>query len=161
MKKRPSLVLREPVKLYEPKEDEEIITKLDEKFDVNEENPLPKNLETILKEKLVTPFESELLLEARIQKSESIRQKMSPRIQQIWDYFCKKARDGNQINKSFSLTRAEVMKEANIGSTNTYRDALKKFRELNLLEVELRPGVNAGSIFTLTDQGVEEVNIKF
>ena len=49
------------------------------------------------------------------------------------------------------------MKEAGIGSTNTYRDALKKFKELNLLEIELRPGVNSGSLFTLTEKGIDEI----
>lgn len=157
MKKRPSLTLREPVKLYEARivekeieteiPNNEIVTSIDTQFETKLQNS------EIIKEEVVENIE----LPKKIQNKESVREKMSPRIQQIWGYFCKKAKVEGEINKSFNLTRAEVMKEANIGSTNTYRDALRKFQDLNLMEIELRPGVNSGSLFTLTEKGIDEI----
>lgn len=168
MKKRPSLVLREPVKLYETKVVDEIKPQGTEKKGNSEKEKLSSNLEILLKEKIIEPISStenkvepitsEETISPKVQNRETLRQKMSPRIQQIWDYFAKKAKTENEIKKSFSITRAEVMREANIGSTNTYRDALRKFQDLNLMEVELRPGVNSGSIFTLTEKGIEEIS---
>ena len=86
----------------------------------------------------------------------AIRAALSPRIQQIWDYFGKVAVSNQNTDGTFSVTRAEVMREAGIGSTNTYRDALQKFQNLGLIEIELRPGVGSGSIFRLTETGWEE-----
>lgn len=156
MKKRPNLILREPVKLYEVKNENEIKSVEKEEFTSDEakiNNPpeefkVVKSLETILKEAVSTP-ETKYI--------SPIKEKMSPRIQQIWDYFCQKAASEGEILKSISLTRGEVMKEAGIGSTNTYRDALKKFQDLGLIEIELRPGVNSGSLFTFTEKGISEI----
>lgn len=148
MKKRPSLVLREPVKLYEAEREVESA-----KIGKREVSEKKKNLEK-LKVLESSQRTENLIIEKNI---ESVKEKMSPRVRQIWDYFCKKAQENGELQKSFNLTRAEVMKEAEIGSTNTYRDALRKFQELELLEIELRPGVNSGSIFTLTAKGIEQV----
>lgn len=150
MKKRPNLVLREPVKLYE-------YEKVDKELEVKKEESI---IEKVEKEKLqldkkTLDAKPDELIQTRTSLS---REKMSPRVRQIWDYFCKKAKSGDEIRRSFNLTRAEVMKEAGIGSTNTYRDALRKFQELNLMEIELRPGVNSGSNFILTEKGIEEIS---
>lgn len=83
-----------------------------------------------------------------------VLEKMPPRVRQIWSYFCEAARKDGDLQNSFTITRAEVMKQAGIGSTNTYRDALRKFQEAELIEIELRPGVNAGSVFYLTEKGI-------
>ncbi len=84
----------------------------------------------------------------------AILEKMPPRVRQIWSYFCEAAKKDGDLLNSFTITRAEVMKKAGIGSTNTYRDALRKFQDAELVEIELRPGVNAGSIFHLTEKGL-------
>lgn len=153
MKKRPNLVLREPVKLYESNIKEE--SKQEETYNLREitEIPEPTNIEKIKE----TPVKKEVI-EKNSEKKDSIKEKLPPRISQIWSYFCRKAKTENGVNPVFSLTRAEVMKGAGIGSTNTYRDALKRFQDLGLLEIELRPGVNSGSIFTLTEKGINELD---
>lgn len=142
MKKRPSLTLREPVKLYESKKElrQEII---EEKAVAKIESP---------------KIEEKKEIKPQIQPKESVKAKMPPRIGQIWDYFCRKAKENGEVSPSFNLTRSEVMKGAGIGSTNTYRDALKRFQDMGLLEIELRPGVNSGSIFTLTEKGIEQID---
>ena len=146
MKKRPNLVLREPVKLYENKR--EVPTKFAKTEKVEKkESELPKMEKVVEKREVSKP-----------QTRESVKDKMPPRIGQIWDYFCRKAKADGEIKRSFNLTRSEVMKEAGIGSTNTYRDALKRFQDMDLLEIELRPGVNSGSIFTLTEKGIEQID---
>lgn len=146
MKKRPNLVLREPVKLYENKRETMPKVEQAEKVTKNE-SELPKIEKVAVKREV-----------PKLQNKESVKAQMPPRIGQIWDYFCRKARADGEINRSFNLTRSEVMKEAGIGSTNTYRDALKRFQAMELLEIELRPGVNSGSIFTLTEKGIEQID---
>jgi hypothetical protein len=83
-----------------------------------------------------------------------VLEKMPPRVRQIWSYFCEAAKKDGDLQNSFTITRAEVMKKAGIGSTNTYRDALRKFQDAELIEIELRPGVNTGSVFHLTEKGL-------
>ncbi len=158
MKKRPSLTLREPVKLYDSRLLEEYIEtpKLDSEFTKSTVTEFETKLNNA--ENITEQIKEKIGEKPQVQQTGIIKEKMSPRIQQIWQYFCKKAKVDGEINKSFNLTRAEVMKEANIGSTNTYRDALRKFQDLNLMEIELRPGVNSGSIFTLTEKGIEEID---
>lgn len=155
MKKRPSLILREPVKLYEERSLEKDLTSKEGNLEKEEIIEIKEN-ELLLKDKFGLGIENEKVNFEP--KKMSLREKMSPRVQQIWDYFCQKAKNGNEINNTFCLTRAEVMKGAKIGSTNTYRDALKKFQDLDLLKIELRPGVNSGSVFTFTEKGIEELN---
>lgn len=147
MKKRPNLSLREPVRLYETKTEATI----------KEVMPEEKKAETVAKFES-TPIEKTEIAQPNVQLKESIKDKLPPRIGQIWIYFCQKAKGNGELNRTFSLTRAEVMKEAGIGSTNTYRDALKRFQDLGLMEIELRPGVNSGSIFTLTEKGIEQID---
>ncbi|MBX7174724.1 MAG: hypothetical protein K1X72_27355 [Pyrinomonadaceae bacterium] len=157
MKKRPNLILREPVKLYEPKIlEKELPPQKEKKLGKDEEFESKQNNLQLAKKEI----ENTILEKEKIEffpKRISLREKMSPRVQQIWDYFCQKAKQGDEFKKSFCLTRAEVMKGAGIGSTNTYRDALKKFQDLDLLKIELRPGVNSGSVFTFTERGIEEL----
>lgn len=144
MKKRPNLVLREPVKLYETSgKIKEVRSEAEDKSIAEIESPQIKEREDV---------------RPQTQPKESVKARMPPRIGQIWDYFCRKAKENGEINPIFSLTRSEVMKEAGIGSTNTYRDALKRFQDMGLLEIELRPGVNSGSIFTLTEKGIEQID---
>ena len=150
MKKRPNLVLREPVKLYETKR-EVIVNEVNLRED-NEIQFPP------IEEKSIKIAQNKEVEEPKNQLKESVKDKMPPRIGQIWDYFCRKAKSDGEINRSFSLTRSEVMKEAGIGSTNTYRDALKRFQDMGLLEIELRPGVGSGSVFTLTEKGIEQID---
>ncbi len=157
MKRRPNLVLREPVKLYDPRNEE----KFNPNLAKNDTTKITPTKEIKVKPKETTSAKVEEIREVKkVQRQivESVREKMSPRIGQIWDYFCQKAKANGELTKSFNLTRSEVMKEAGIGSTNTYRDALKKFQDLELLEIELRPGVNSGSIFTLTEKGIEQID---
>lgn len=181
MKRKPSLVLREPVKLYvekdepktvEPKtlknknirkitskaEKENLFVKPEENSAIKTANQAEKVSETTEKVSEKTEKMPEKSAAALNNPQVSVKSQMSPRIGQIWDYFCNKASADGEISKNFSLTRSEVMKEAGIGSTNTYRDALRKFQELGLIEIELRPGVNSGSIFTLTEKGIDEVS---
>lgn len=157
MKRRPNLVLREPVKLYDPRNEEKFNLNLAK----NDTTKITPTKEIKVKPKETTSAKVEEIREVKkVQRQivESVREKMSPRIGQIWDYFCQKAKANGELTKSFNLTRSEVMKEAGIGSANTYRDALKKFQDLELLEIELRPGVNSGSIFTLTEKGIEQID---
>lgn len=154
MKKRPNLVLREPVKLYETKR--EVLTS---ESIPNEENPADNEVKfSQTQEILPEIIEKKEFKESEKKTKESVKDKLPPRIGQIWDYFCRKAKADGKLTPSFNLTRSEVMKEAGIGSTNTYRDALKRFQDLGLLEIELRPGVNSGSIFTLTEKGIEQID---
>lgn len=154
MKKRPSLILREPVKLYETKEKSQSEKEIVEKTSTDNQKIFPEQEETKLTKSLATILSEENYTLKR-DFLEPVREKMSPRVQQIWDYLCRKAVESGEVQTSFGLTRSEVMKEAGIGSTNTYRDALKKFKELGLLEIELRPGVNSGSLFIFTEKGRE------
>ena len=156
MKRRPNLVLRDPVKLYETRKDhQKVLPKTSKESELNQ----PKKKKELEEPELglIELKRNKVEKKNQDKRFELSRDKMSPRIQQIWDYLSKKVKSGEEITRSFCLTRAEVMKEAGIGSTNTYRDALKKFKELNLLEIELRPGVNSGSLFTLTEKGIDEL----
>ena len=158
MKKKLNLVLREPVKLHNTAKE---IAELPNPYKIPENKTLESEIKEITtnKPKFVVSENKKnetknLLIEKQF---EDLRQKMSPRVLQIWSYICKKAKQSGEIEKSFAVTRAEIMKAAEIGSTNTYRDALQKFQKLNLLEVELRPGVNSGSVFHLTKIGIEQI----
>lgn len=170
MKKKLNLVLRDPVKLHKteqsvaelpsPFEKKEAETKTESVL--NEEKPNAKKLET--KEKIDEKKNLQVKPKKRLEiesekKIEDVRKAMSVRIRQVWEYFCKKANTDNELRDSFTVTRAEVMREAGIGSTNTYRDALKRMQSLGLIRIELRPGVNAGSVFYLTDEGLEQAGL--
>lgn len=141
MKKKLNLVLREPVKLHETDSEPPVIPLLFKKQPG---------------EQTKTNGEVEENSSDNADESAEISRKMSLRVRQIWEYFCRTATAAENPRKSFTVTRSEVMREAGIGSTNTYRDALSKFKSLGLLEIEMRPGVNAGSIFHLTELGLEQ-----
>lgn len=166
MKKKLNLVLRDPVKLHKTSQDiaelpspfvkKEVESKTDSES--IEKKPVTKKLET--KEKKTLKSESKNESKVKPEKEiEDIRKSMSLRIKQVWEYFCEKANVDNELKNSFTVTRAEVMREAGIGSTNTYRDALKRMQSLGLIRIELRPGVNAGSVFYLTDEGLEQAGL--
>ncbi len=159
MKKKLNLVLRDPVRLNQS---EVIVSELPSPFEKKIET-VETNWETKKTDK--PENENKSATDKRFEPRQSVvrsveqlsaREKMSPRIRLIWDYLCFAAGKNQQPQKSFSVTRAEVMREAGIGSTNTYRDALEKFQNLELLEIELRPGVISGSIFTFTAKGWQE-----
>lgn len=167
MKKKLNLVLRDPVKLHKTSQDiAELPSPFEKKEDkseiesvLGEEKPIFKKLETRDKkdERKNLQVKPKEQLEITPRKEiEDVRKSMSLRIRQVWEYFCKKANADNELKNSFTVTRAEVMREAGIGSTNTYRDALKRMQSLGLIRIELRPGVNAGSVFYLTDEGLEQ-----
>lgn len=166
MKKKLNLVLRDPVKLH--KTDQNIaelpspFEKKEEESKTNliltEEKPITKKIETKEKKNLQIKPKKQLETEPK-KEIEDVRKNMSLRIKQVWEYFCKKANADNELKNSFTVTRAEVMREAGIGSTNTYRDALKKMQSLGLIRIELRPGVNAGSVFYLTDEGLVQAGL--
>lgn len=169
MKKKLNLVLRDPVKLHKT---DQTIAELPSPFEkkeeskidliLTEEKPTTKKLETKEKtdEKKNLQIKPKKQLEKEPKKEiEDVRKQMSLRIKQVWEYFCKKADADSELKNSFTVTRAEVMREAGIGSTNTYRDALKRMQSLGLIRIELRPGVNAGSVFYLTDEGLEQAEL--
>ena len=178
MKKKLNLVLRDPVRLNQK---DVIVPELPSPFErnfKNEELENGKKIEIVSENaQLKNVNFQENTKQAEIEKTTKIsalesggnrekfsstlglREKMSPRIQQIWDYLCMVAARNNPPQKRFSVTRAEIMREAGIGSTNTYRDAIAKFQQLGLLEIELRPGVNSGSVFTFTENGWREVGL--
>lgn len=170
MKKKLNLVLRDPVKLHKNEqnvaelpamfekkivEDEsrkELVESeiKDEKIEIEERKSNKKELQT----------QNEKTLKLKPKRDiEDVRKTMSLRIKQVWEYFCVKANADNELKNSFTVTRAEVMREAGIGSTNTYREALKRMQSLGLIRIELRPGVNAGSVFYLTDEGLEQAQL--
>jgi hypothetical protein len=168
MGKKLNLVLRDPVKLHD---DDSIAQKLPSPFnnqkdlkenDVKKQvNPKTSQRKGSLKKKSVRKPESNLSLlnQKREGKVDDYRQDMSLRVQQIWELFCEISGEDEKIKKTFEVTRAEVMKKAGIGSTNTYRNALQKFQDLGLIEIELRPGVINGSLFHLTSKGREQVGL--
>lgn len=172
MKKKLNLVLRDPVKLHKS---EQTVLDLPSPFiekknaEINESEAEKNKAENIKVAKIdqKTLIENVKKVEKKKEindnlskiKIEDVREKMSLRIKQVWEYFCAVANKDGELQNSFTVTRAEVMKSAGIGSTNTYRDALKKFQDLDLLRIELRPGVNAGSIFHLTENGIKQAEI--
>lgn len=186
MKKKLNLVLRDPVRLHETTASATTLPSPFARRNISErelqetenaENTQVKELKEIpgevvepkIKEVRATkpelakvetkpkkPVTKEIITKTETLPKSEKREKMSPRVQQIWDYFCQVARKTETPQKIFNVTRAEVMREAGIGSTNTYRDALEKFRQLGVIEIEVRPGVNAGSIFRFTDEGWRE-----
>lgn len=167
MRKKLNLVLREPVKLHETSvkipelpsrfEQEKEAAKV-EKTTKPPKNDAKKLTPTIEKPKTPATTKTSVpkpnISEGNLDK---ILETMPPRVRQIWDYFCEAAKQDGDLQNSFVVTRSEVMRHAGIGSTNTYRDALRKFQTAGLLEIELRPGVNSGSIFHLTEKGIELV----
>lgn len=173
MKKKLNLVLRDPVKLhktnqnipelpspYEKREEKDTSIEETEKILV-EKNNQSEELEVKVSEKKEEkkPKKVEKKEEVRKIEIEDIRKELPLRIRQTWEYFCKKANQDNELRNSFIVTRAEVMREAGIGSTNTYRDALKRIQTLGLITIELRPGVTAGSVFYLTEKGLEQAEL--
>lgn len=171
MAKKLKLVLREPVKLYETKQESakpvlEKETKLLKAVKPNEKSTkllpednkvstLESSPESVQKPQLKAEELSAAKVEGRNADFEKILAALPPRVRQIWDYFCAAASADGNLKNSFIVTRSEVMKKAGIGSTNTYRDALKRFQNEGLIEIELRPGVNSGSVFYLTEKGRE------
>lgn len=181
MAKKLNLVLREPVRLYDPPASfgtgaaqpfEKLKTSEDrnrsEKLVEQENSEQKRKANQIIAEKSnVGRKTSEKLPKNQSKREElaktsesvvDLRTQMSPRVRQIWEFLRGLAKRDSPQN-SFNVTRAEVMRETGVGSTNTYREALRKFRELGLIEVELRPGVNAGSVFHLTKKGLEQVEL--
>ncbi|HQU85370.1 MAG TPA: hypothetical protein PKY59_19675 [Pyrinomonadaceae bacterium] len=169
MKKKLNLVLRDPVKLHKTNQN---IPELPSPFEKREAQIEPRKsdeTEDIKKvEKAAVAKEKTVETKPKTDKKPRIsqtieiadvRKEMSLRIKQTWEYFCSKANADNELRNSFTVTRAEVMREAGIGSTNTYRDALKKMQSLGLIRIELRPGVNTGSVFYLTDEGLEQAKL--
>lgn len=166
MRKKLNLVLREPVKLHET---EAKVPELSARFETEEiqqvkpEREKPKLAKTGNGEISSKPAKINERLENKLSEPQKTTEKntektlesMPPRVRQIWDYFCEAAKKDGELRNSFVITRSEVMRQAGIGSTNTYRDALRKFQTAGLIEIELRPGVNSGSIFYLTEKGIE------
>ncbi|MCD9184948.1 MAG: hypothetical protein LUM44_00830 [Pyrinomonadaceae bacterium] len=166
MKRKLNLVLRDPVKLHKTSQDvAELPSPFDKKeveskigSDLTTEKPISKN--PAIKEKKNLQAKPKKQSDEEFKKEiEDVRKTMSLRIMQVWEYFCKKANADNELKNSFTVTRAEVMREAGIGSTNTYRDALKRMQSLGLIRIELRPGVNAGSVFYLTGEGLAQAEL--
>jgi hypothetical protein len=168
MGKKLNLVLRDPVKLHEtesvtpelpsPFKSEEI-TKNDKGQLIEEKNRKSKNnnVEEISKRKIVRKSNSKnRKVSADVN---DLKEEMSLRVGQVWEYFCEIAGERENNKNSFEVTRSEVMEKAGIGSSNTYRNALKKFQDLGLLEIELRPGVVQGSLFHLTKKGKEQMRL--
>lgn len=159
MKKKLNLVLREPVRLHQT---EANVTPLPAPFEDREkvaeqlEKPKkPKQLAAVNKPEEFPPPKP-VLYEREVK---DLTKQMSPRILQIWKFFCRRANEDGNLKNSFTVTRNEVLREAQIGSTNTYRDALRKFRDLGLIEIELRPGVISGSVFYLTKLGQAQASL--
>lgn len=169
MKKKLNLVLRNPVKLHDTNQNApELPSPFDKKENVEKEIETKEKAEVLglppveekkLKAKGETKLKANEKRETAKPEIEDLRKDMSLRIKQVWEYFCKKANADSELRNSFTVTRAEVMREAGIGSTNTYRDALKKMQSLGLINIELRPGVNAGSVFYLTEDGLEQAKL--
>lgn len=152
MGKKLNLVLREPVKLHELRIE---TPTLPAQFEEKESEEGKDEITEVPKSRA---FQAEKKSETKPENEEELKEilrNMSPRVRQIWDYFCEAARADGNLQNSFVVTRNEVMKKAGIGSTNTYRDALGKFKNEGLIKIELRPGVNSGSIFYLTKKGRE------
>ncbi|MBC7798560.1 MAG: hypothetical protein H7Z37_16945 [Pyrinomonadaceae bacterium] len=174
MKRKLNLVLREPVKLHEnsnfapnlPSPFESLKeAQVEEKETVSEGNVLVAAKTQIKAEEQKKPIKTTSKSVAKstrnsTQNEVNLRDLMTLRTQQIWDYLCEIAGSGEKVSKSLTITRAQIMREAGIGSTNTYRDAIQKFQDLGLIEIELRPGVNAGSTFHITKKGIEQIEIK-
>lgn len=175
MKKKLNLVLRDPVKLHNNNRNiAELPSPFDKKDNENQEfvkesqkistakasKDKPKQVEETGKSKVaVKPkIESKKAALPDVEITD-VRKEMSLRIRQVWEYFCIKANADNELKNSFTVTRAEVMSKAGIGSTNTYRDALKRMQNLGLIRIELRPGVNAGSVFYLTKDGLDQAKL--
>lgn len=181
MAKKLNLVLREPVRLYDPPTSvgtgaaqpfEKLETNEDknksEKLVEQEKSEQKQKTNQIIAEKSNVGRQTFEKLPKKQPKREELaktsdsvedlRTQMSPRVRQIWEFLRGLAKKDSPQN-NFNVTRAEVMRETGVGSTNTYRDALRKFRELGLIEIELRPGVNAGSVFHLTKKGLEQVEL--
>lgn len=170
MKKKLNLVLRDPVKLHK---NEQNVAELPAMFEkkIVEDAPRKELIENEigiqnneLEERKANKKDLEIQKEKNAKSQskidlEDVRKTMSLRIKQVWEYFCVKANADNELKNSFTVTRAEVMREAGIGSTNTYREALKRMQGLGLIRIELRPGVNAGSVFYLTDEGLEQAQL--
>lgn len=166
MRKKLNLVLREPIKLHETNakvpelssrfETEEIESVKPErekpKFSKSENGKISPKPIKVREQSDKKSSEPEKPLKENLEK---VLETMPPRVRQIWDYFCEAAKKDGELRNSFVVTRSEVMRHAGIGSTNTYRDALRKFQIAGLIEIELRPGVNSGSVFYLTEKGIE------
>lgn len=165
MAKKLKLVLRDPIKLHD---ENSTAPKLPSPYD-NRENKegsaekenLGKNNIKAGKAKLAKgkSVKNDKITDNKTtnEKIEDYREKMSERVRQIWECFCEKSKEDRELKNSFEVTRIEVMEKAGIGSTNTYRNALKKFEKMGLITIELRPGVVNGSLFHLTKLGVEQV----
>lgn len=166
MGKKLNLVLRDPVKLHQ---DEAIAPNLPSPFEDQESSKrnsnkaklkkttIKKSIKNLPKGKSDKSLDTKAEVEQRDKKDH--REEMSLRVRQVWECFCEIAGADGDLKNSFEVTRAEVMKKAGVGSTNTYRNALQKFQDLGLLEIELRPGVINGSLFHLTKKGLEQVEI--
>lgn len=174
MKRKLNLVLREPVKLHE---NSDFAPNLPSPFESLKEAQVEEN-ELVSESNVLDVVESQTKVAEpkkpakttsksvvkstrnTSQNDVNLRDLMTLRTQQIWDYFCEVAASGEKISRSLTITRAQIMREAGIGSTNTYRDAIQKFQDLGLIEIELRPGVNAGSTFHITKKGLEQIEIQ-
>lgn len=173
MAKKLNIVLRDPVKLHK---NESTAPELPSPFDNQEkvknknktkqENKSKKGIEKSTNE--ISKRVSAKVTKSSNPKSSAkdinydqkdYRDQMSLRVRQVWEYFCEIATADDDLKNSFEVTRSEVMEKAGIGSTNTYRNALKKFEELELLEIELRPGVINGSLFHLTEVGLAQAKL--
>jgi hypothetical protein len=166
MGKKLNLVLRDPVKLHQ---DEAIAPELPSPFEDQESlkrNSNAAKLKRTKKEESIKNLpkgKSNKTLdtkpEVRQNDKKDYREEMSLRVRQVWECFCEIAGADEDLKNSFEVTRAEVMAKAGVGSTNTYRNALQKFQDLGLIEIELRPGVINGSLFHLTKKGLEQVGV--
>ena len=157
MAKKLNLVLRDPVKLHKDKENS---NSLPDPFSKNDSDVNKKEKEKDEpKVEETKEFKSKSKKKFQKETQVDLREDMSPRVRQVWEYFIKKASEDEKLKNSFAVTRAEVMEEAGIGSTNTYRNALKKFEEMKLLKIEHRPGVTEGSLFHLTKLGLDQADV--
>lgn len=157
MRKKLNLTLREPVKIHE--EEDKNVSTLPKTLVTKIEREVEKKSKIIDKSEIrqkVPKSKSPKVEKNLVEDNEDIRKNLPLRVQQIWEYFCLVANQDGDLKNRFEVTRAEVMEKAGIGSTNTYRNALKKFEELNLIEIEYRPGVTSGSVFHLTELGLKQ-----
>lgn len=173
MKKKLGISLREPVKIYhtaEPLPSAESIEANDQKAEVSKSESPVKDIspnipadETHFPEPEFTDAPNDLvetkpprrISVERPTRTQNALETMSERTYEIWKCLVQQAAGENKLQRSFIVTRAQIMSEAKVGSTNTYRLALQKLQELGLLKIELRPGVTSGSVFHLTAKGIE------